>query len=110
MAALPNTASQVIPWAVLENAKGFAIFTLFKAEFVAGSGIVVAKLPDGCTSVSPPWTTFVNQMRTICSMVGPQCHLDCGARCGGQGERINDLPVQEQESAPTQISDSGEEQ
>jgi SH3 domain-containing YSC84-like protein 1 len=44
---------QVIPRTVLENAQGFAIFTVFKAGFLfsarAGSGIVVAKLPDGCT-------------------------------------------------------------
>jgi len=36
---------------VLENAKGFAIFTAFKAGFVfsarAGSGIVIAKLDNG---------------------------------------------------------------
>ncbi|KAF8528040.1 hypothetical protein BU17DRAFT_73699 [Hysterangium stoloniferum] len=44
----------VIPQAVLEHAKGFAIFSVFKAGFVlsarAGSGIVVAKLPDGTWS------------------------------------------------------------
>ena len=49
-----NVTSQVIPRTILENAKGFAIFTVFKAGFLfsarAGSGIVVAKLPDGCTS------------------------------------------------------------
>jgi SH3 domain-containing YSC84-like protein 1 len=42
---------QVIPRSVLENAKGFAIFTIFKAGFLfsarAGSGIVIAKLDDG---------------------------------------------------------------
>jgi len=36
----------------LENARGFAIFTIFKAGFVfsarAGTGIVIAKLDDGC--------------------------------------------------------------
>jgi lipid-binding SYLF domain-containing protein len=43
--------TQVIPRNVLENAKGFAIFTIFKAGFLfsarAGSGIVIAKLDDG---------------------------------------------------------------
>ena len=42
---------QVIPRNILENAKGFAIFTVFKAAFLfsarAGSGVVVAKLEDG---------------------------------------------------------------
>lgn len=42
---------QVIPRHILEQAKGFAIFTVFKAGFVfsarAGSGIVIARLEDG---------------------------------------------------------------
>ena len=42
---------QIIPRSVLENARGFAIFTIFKAGFLfsarAGSGIVIAKLADG---------------------------------------------------------------
>ena len=46
---------QVIPRSVLENAKGFAIFTVFKAGFLfsarAGSGIVIAKLEDGSKSL-----------------------------------------------------------
>lgn len=46
-----NGLDGVIPRAVLENAKGFAIFTIFKAGFLfsarAGSGIVIARLPDG---------------------------------------------------------------
>lgn len=47
---------QVIPPEVLQNAKGLAVFTVFKAGFLfsgrAGSGIIVARLPDG--SWSPP--------------------------------------------------------
>jgi lipid-binding SYLF domain-containing protein len=47
-----NGLDGVIPRHVLENAKGFAIFTILKAGFLfsarAGSGIVIAKLPDGC--------------------------------------------------------------
>ncbi|TYJ54859.1 hypothetical protein B9479_004450 [Cryptococcus floricola] len=51
-----NGLDKVIPRTVLERAAGFAIFTVFKAGFLfsarAGSGVVVAKLPDG--SWSPP--------------------------------------------------------
>ena len=43
--------TQIIPRSVLENAKGFAIFTVFKAGFLfsarAGSGVVIARLQDG---------------------------------------------------------------
>lgn len=49
-----NGLDGVIPREVLENAKGFAIFTIFKAGFLfsarAGSGIVIAKLDDGTWS------------------------------------------------------------
>jgi len=49
-----NGLDGVIPRNILENARGFAIFTVFKAGFLfsarAGSGIVVAKLPDGSWS------------------------------------------------------------
>ncbi|KAJ6574737.1 hypothetical protein B0H19DRAFT_933094 [Mycena capillaripes] len=49
-----NGLDGVIPRAVLENAKGFAIFTIFKAGFLfsarAGTGIVIAKLADGTWS------------------------------------------------------------
>ncbi|KAG5461399.1 MAG: hypothetical protein BJ554DRAFT_6416, partial [Olpidium bornovanus] len=47
---------KVIPQDLLDNAKGLAIITVIKAGFVwsgrAGSGIVVARLPDGSTSLS----------------------------------------------------------
>ena len=85
---------QVVPRNVLENAKGFAIFTVFKAGFLfsarAGSGIVVARLPDGCTPTSQPWTATVNRMLTMRSMVGPQCYRDCGPRGRYTGRRRND--------------------
>ncbi|KAL4068389.1 hypothetical protein V8B97DRAFT_1873352 [Scleroderma yunnanense] len=46
-----NGLDGVIPRHILENAKGFAIFTIFKAGFVfsarGGTGIVIAKLGDG---------------------------------------------------------------
>lgn len=44
----------MIPREVLENAKGLAIFTIFKAGFLfsarAGTGLVIAKLDDGTWS------------------------------------------------------------
>ncbi|ODQ58521.1 hypothetical protein WICANDRAFT_34746 [Wickerhamomyces anomalus NRRL Y-366-8] len=47
---------QVIPPDILQNAKGLAIITVLKAGFLfsgrAGSGVIVARLPDG--SWSPP--------------------------------------------------------
>lgn len=47
-----NGLDGVIPRKILQNAKGFAIFTIFKAGFIfsarAGSGIVIAKLENGC--------------------------------------------------------------
>ncbi|VDB92355.1 unnamed protein product [Peniophora sp. CBMAI 1063] len=49
-----NGLDGVIPRHVLEQAKGFAIFTVFKAGFVfsarAGSGVVIARLEDGSWS------------------------------------------------------------
>lgn len=49
-------ADEVIPHEVLLNAKGLAILTVLKAGFLfsgrAGSGVVVARLPDG--TWSPP--------------------------------------------------------
>jgi lipid-binding SYLF domain-containing protein len=42
----------VVPRAILERAKGFAIFSVVKAGFIlsarAGSGLVIARLDDGC--------------------------------------------------------------
>ena len=42
----------VIPLQVMRQAKGFAIFTVVKAGFLfsarAGTGIVIARLDDGC--------------------------------------------------------------
>ncbi|KAG8851347.1 hypothetical protein FRB96_009412 [Tulasnella sp. 330] len=46
--------SKVIPRSVLQGARGFAIFTVVKAGFFfsarAGSGVVIARLPDGSFS------------------------------------------------------------
>jgi len=53
-----NGLDGIIPRSVLENAKGFAIFTVFKAGFLfsarAGTGIVIARLPNGCKFCTSP--------------------------------------------------------
>ncbi|KAH9889970.1 DUF500-domain-containing protein [Cubamyces lactineus] len=50
----PESALNSIPKAVLQRARGLAIFSVVKAGFVfsgkAGSGIVIARLPDGSWS------------------------------------------------------------
>ncbi|KAF7364929.1 Ysc84 domain-containing protein [Mycena venus] len=50
----PESALNSIPKAVLQSARGLAIFQILKAGFVfsgkAGSGIVIARLPDGSWS------------------------------------------------------------
>ncbi|KAK0551750.1 hypothetical protein OC846_001954 [Tilletia horrida] len=50
----PESALNSIPKAVLQQAKGLAIFSVVKAGFVwsarAGSGVVIARLPDGSWS------------------------------------------------------------
>lgn len=52
--ANPQSALNSIPKAVLLQAKGLAVFTVVKAGFVwsgkAGSGVVMARLPDGSWS------------------------------------------------------------
>jgi len=89
-----NVIYQVIPRTVLENAKGFAIFTVFKAGFLfsarAGSGIVVAKLPDGCTPLHYLGSPLIACLRRGLSMVGPKCHRDGGPRRGYSGRRGDD--------------------
>ncbi|SNX82492.1 related to YSC84 - protein involved in the organization of the actin cytoskeleton [Melanopsichium pennsylvanicum] len=50
----PDSALNSIPKAVLQNAKGLAVFSVIKAGFVwsgkIGSGVVIARLPDGSWS------------------------------------------------------------
>jgi len=50
----PESALNAIPKAVLQKARGLAVFQVLKAGFVfsgkAGSGIVIARLPDGSWS------------------------------------------------------------
>jgi len=50
----PESALNAIPKAVLQRARGLAVFQIIKAGFVfsgkAGSGIVIARLPDGSWS------------------------------------------------------------
>lgn len=51
-----NGIDKVIPQSVMQHAAGFAIFTVIKAGFVlsarAGSGVVIARLPQGGMSLS----------------------------------------------------------
>lgn len=50
----PETALNAIPKEVLRNARGLAVFSVIKAGFVwsgkAGTGVVIARLPDGSWS------------------------------------------------------------
>jgi len=50
----PESALNAIPKAVLQRARGLAVFSVLKAGFVfsgkAGSGLVIARLPDGSWS------------------------------------------------------------
>ncbi|KAI0826792.1 DUF500-domain-containing protein [Trametes gibbosa] len=50
----PESALNAVPKAVLQRARGLAIFSVVKAGFVfsgkAGSGIVIARMPDGSWS------------------------------------------------------------
>ncbi|CDK29790.1 unnamed protein product [Kuraishia capsulata CBS 1993] len=70
-------ADEVIPRDVLQNAKGLAVMTVIKAGFLfsgrAGSGVVVARLPDGSWSA-------------------PSAIVTAGAGVGGQiGAEITDF-------------------
>lgn len=76
----PNTVAgpdQVIPPRILKNAQGLAIITVLKAGFLfsgrAGSGVIVARLPDGTWS-------------------GPLAIVTAGAGAGGQiGAELTDF-------------------
>ncbi|CAI5756495.1 unnamed protein product [Candida verbasci] len=68
---------QIIPPRILKNAKGLAIITVLKAGFLfsgrAGSGVIVARLPDGSWS-------------------GPSAIVTAGAGAGGQiGAELTDF-------------------
>lgn len=76
----PNTLAgpdQVIPPRILKNAQGLAIITVLKAGFLfsgrAGSGVIVARLPDG-------------------TWLGPLAIVTAGAGAGGQiGAELTDF-------------------
>ena len=89
-----NAIYQVIPRTILENAKGFAIFTVFKFGFLfsarAGSGIVVAKLPDGCTPLHYPGSSSIGRLRRGLSMVCSVCHRGFCPWCRDPGRRRGD--------------------
>lgn len=71
----PDSALNSIPKAVLQQAKGLAIFSVVKAGFVwsgkAGSGVVTARLSDGSWSAPSCIATggvgFGLQVSVVCS-------------------------------------------
>lgn len=71
----PDSALNSIPKAVLQQAKGLAIFSVVKAGFVwsgkAGSGVVTARLNDGSWSAPSCIATggvgFGLQVSVVCS-------------------------------------------
>ena len=60
----PSSALNSIPKAVLERAKGLAVFRIIKAGFIvtgrAGSGVVIARLDDGSWSAPSAIATGVS--------------------------------------------------
>lgn len=69
----------IIPPNILGDAKGLAIFTVLKAGFLfsgrAGSGIVVARLPDG-SKVYKHTHTHKLVLLTPNRLVGTFCNYD----------------------------------
>lgn len=91
-----NGLDGVIPRYVLENAKGFAIFTIFKAGFIfsarAGSGIVIAKLDNGCMSFEFSSQNFSSTPFSAWS--APSAIGTAGLGVGGQaGAEMTDFLV-----------------
>jgi SH3 domain-containing YSC84-like protein 1 len=78
----PHLVRKVVPRSVLDNAKGFAIFTVFKAGFLfsarAGSGIVIAKLYDGSEYEGNLYMSLLCIF--FCSVVRTECYRNCGRR------------------------------
>ncbi|KAJ9068541.1 hypothetical protein DSO57_1027629 [Entomophthora muscae] len=66
----------VVPHDILTKAKGFAILTIIKAGFVwsgrAGSGLVVARLPDGSKHNFVCWPDM-NFPRLVCAFWNRIC-------------------------------------
>lgn len=77
----PDSALNSIPKAVLQQAKGLAIFSVVKAGFVwsgkAGSGVVVARLDDGSWSAPSCIATGGVGFGLQVSMIGDIIHLQC---------------------------------
>jgi lipid-binding SYLF domain-containing protein len=95
----PIADGQVIPRSVLENAKGFCILSVFKAGFLfsarGGSGIVIAKLENGCgytlifMSKSSIWRS-----RRFTAWSAPSAIGTAGLGLGGQiGAEITDFLI-----------------
>lgn len=94
-----NGLDGVIPRTILENAKGFAIFTIVKAGFLfsarAGSGIVIARLENGCER--SPFTSGLKQYRssdTHTAWSAPSAIGTAGVGLGGQaGAEMTDFLI-----------------
>jgi hypothetical protein len=74
---------------------GLAVFTIFKAGFVfsgkAGSGLVVAKLPDGSWS-APSCIATAGEFGGSCCPIGVRCYQSnpilWQARMGSSSQRV----------------------
>ena len=91
-----NGLDGVIPRSVLTQAKGFAIFTIFKAGFIfsarGGSGVVIARLDDGCESSTLPHAPFL--IRTPAAWSAPSAIGSAGLGIGTQaGAEVTDFLV-----------------
>lgn len=91
-----NGLDGVIPRSVLEQAKGFAIFTIVKAGFIfsarAGSGIVIAKLDDGSKHDTHIFRIFI--INFCAAWSAPSAIGTAGVGFGGQaGAEVTDFLV-----------------
>jgi lipid-binding SYLF domain-containing protein len=80
----------IIPPDIISKAKGLAILTVLKAGFIwsgrMGSGVVVARLPDGSWSAPSAIATA--------GVGGTSCPLECDGVVGGQiGAEVTDFVI-----------------
>lgn len=93
-----NSLDGVIPRSVLQQAKGFAIFTVAKAGFLfsarAGSGVVIAKLDNG-SKFSPKSHSIPLYQRFLpLGWSAPSAIGTAGVGFGGQvGAEVTDFLV-----------------
>lgn len=85
---------------MLSHAKGFAIFTIIKAGFLfsarAGSGVVIAKLDDGCERLFDMFSRiyWLDSWATSTAWSAPSAIGTAGLGVGGQaGAEVADFMV-----------------